>query len=64
MVYFYYKLALPTGGKNPDVIDNETTPLDRSNDPTFEPTAKSSEQFVNSFARYMEGDGLNAKERE
>jgi hypothetical protein len=67
MVYFYYKLALPSTGMSRDVIEragDEQSHLDRSNDPTYEPTAKLSEQSVNSFARFMEGDGLDVQQRE
>lgn len=67
MVYFYYKLALPTNGSNTDVIErlsNEPNAIEQSLDPSHEPTAKLSEQSSGSFARFMEGDGTDVKARE
>jgi hypothetical protein len=67
MVYFYYKLALPNTGKTPDVIErvaDEASHLDRLTYPNFEPNAKLSEQSVNSFAQFMEGDGDDVQQRE
>lgn len=67
MVYFYYKLALPSTGSNPDVIEAtgfETTAVEKSVDPSIEPTARLSEQSRESFARFMEAEQTDAKLRE
>jgi len=60
MVYFYYKLSLPTSDGIPEVIEEEVQPLRNSYDiSSADKSLKNSHQsngIGSSFARFMEND--------
>lgn len=67
MVYFYYKLSLPTADGIPDVIEEEEATFEKSMDLPTEYQPKLSERShgqASSFARFLENDSGDPKERE
>jgi len=67
MVYFYYKLSLPTADGIPDVIEEEEPTFEKSMDLPTEYQPKLSERsnrHASSFAKFMENDSGDPKEKE